>query len=394
MLRSIARRAGRARPGAVIALFAAVLPAALAAQTPITAVGLGYSVAPLDARSVALGGIGLGLLDGTFSVVSPADLTTHVSPGFGLAFAGESVDVRGGAAPRNTGRERFTAIRAIAPFSDWAIGIAFGGAFDQDWTARFQDTLLLADGRVPFEEAREQDGGISTIDVSLARRLGRISVGVSAQRLNGSVRQTFFRNFELPLDGAPSLASTGGSQLLSYRGWRFGGGINVMLGDRFMLGGAGSIASSLTAEADDSLSTSSEIDLPARFDVGASARVNDRVLLTVNGGWSGWSTAGTVAGAVAHDIVWAGAGVEYSGLRLLGGEVPLRLGVRRSELPFSFGSDPIDESALTGGFGWSFRRGLAVVNLGFELGTRGDLDVDGLEESFQRLTVSFELRQP
>ena len=151
----------------------------LGAQTPITSVGLGYRVEPVDGRAAALGGTGIGLLGGTFSLRNPADLLLHAEPGFGISFSGESVTVEGDGGSLDTGRERFTTIRALVPFSGWAVGLAFGAEFDQDWSIRFQDTLVLADGSVPFEETREHDGGISSIDLSVARRLGPVGVGVS-----------------------------------------------------------------------------------------------------------------------------------------------------------------------------------------------------------------------
>ncbi|MDH3734281.1 MAG: hypothetical protein OEU54_12145, partial [Gemmatimonadota bacterium] len=225
----------------------AVLPGAAAAQTPASAVGLGYPVVPVDGRSAALGGTALGLLGETFSLGNPADMTQHVNPGFALSFHAEGADLKGGAEPIDTGRQRFHLVRAIAPFSEWAIGIAFGSAFDQDWSARFQDTLAISDGLVPFEETREHNGGISTIDLSLARTVGPLAVGVTASRWIGSLRQTFNRTFGTPIGDSPSLNPAGGSQTLSYKGWRFQTGAAFDLSDRLYLSGVVSFGSTLSA---------------------------------------------------------------------------------------------------------------------------------------------------
>ncbi len=382
-----------ARRAALGALLLAACAVGVEAQAPITAVGLGYRVDPIDGRAAALGGTGIGLLGGSFSIRNPADLTQHEHPGFGLSFSGESVTLRSDGGDLDTGRERFTTIRALVPFSDWAASVAFGGAFDQDWAARFRDTLLLADGRVPFEEAREHDGGISAIDVSLARRFGALSVGISGQRLTGSLRQSFVRTFEAPLDGAPALANTAGAQSVSYGAWRLRGGATLAVGERLLFSAVVGHGGKLEAESTDSVVVLAEVDLPTTFEAGASARLTDRVLVTAAGGWVGWAVAGDLSDASSHDVTWYGGGVEYDGLSLLGGELPVRLGARRADLPFSMGSEPIGERAVTGGFGWIFRQGQAAVDLGFEFGSRGDLDSDGLEESFRRLTLSFTLRQ-
>ena len=379
-----------------LAVVAAALAAApSAAQTPITAVGLGYPITPADGRAAALGGTGVGLLGGTFSLSSPADLMQHAVPGFGLAFSGEGVSIDGASSSADTGRERITVVRAVAPFGDWALSIAFGGDFDQDWNARFDDTLALADGTtVPYEEAREHDGGISNIDATLARRIGPLSLGLSAQRLTGSLRQTFSRRFEESGDGGPPLNTAGGSQRVTYRAWRFRAGASYALGDRFLLSAVASKGGDLTVDPDEEDGPASvTLALPTTIEVGASVRISEALLVSASGGWADWSSLGDLRAATAHDITWMGGGIEYRGVRFLGGDVPLRIGVRRAELPFSTAAAALDERAITGGFGWLFREGTAGLHVGLELGTRGDFATDGLEESFRRATLSFELRQ-
>jgi hypothetical protein len=384
---------GMRRAGWTAALVAALAATPAAAQTPYTAIGLGYPITPLDGRAAALGGTGIGLLGSSFSLVNPAEMTRHTSPAFAISFSGEGVDVEGGDAPLDTGRQRFNMIRAVAPLRGFVVGLAFGGVFDQDWTARFDDTLSLADGSVPFEETREHDGGVSTIELSLARSFGPVSVGLSGQRFTGSLRQSFSRTFDLPLGEAPSLGRAGGSQTLSYSGWRFRGGASIDWDQRFMVSGAISLPTTLTATPKEEGAASADVDMPLTLELGASVVVVPRLLAGASVGYAEWSAAGGLGDVSAHDILRFGGGLEYRGLSLFGGALPVRVGIRRGQLPFSYGEDPVDEQAFTGGFGWVFRQGVAEVNLGFEAGTRGDLELDGAEESFRRLTVSFALRQ-
>jgi hypothetical protein len=390
-------RCGRSRaPGyACAALLLGVAPAW--GQVPVTAVGLGYPVAPIDARAAALGSTGIGLLLGTYSLRNPADLSEHRRPGFGLALLAEDVDVKGGAVPIDTGRERFTVIRAVIPFAGWTASLGFGGELDQDWNARFTDTLVLSTGRVPFEEVREHDGGLSAIDFSLARRLGPLSVGLTAQRLSGSLRQTLIRRFDAPLEGAPTLSNAGGTQRVKYEAWRFKTGASLNVADRLLVSGVVGFTGDLTAEPQDSTRASALFDLPTTLELGASILVTEGLILTGGGGWAGWSSVEDLdefqPGLRAHDTRWGGVGLEYRSPRLLGFGVPLRIGARRAELPFSFGDSPADETALSVGAGFVFRGGVAELNLAFEFGDRGSFAQDGLEESFRRLTASFTLRQ-
>ncbi|WP_420439399.1 hypothetical protein [Candidatus Palauibacter sp.] len=385
------------RAGFVLAALAAS-PVALSAQTPLTAVGLGYPVAPVDGRSAALGGSGSGLLGGSYSLTNPADLLLHSEPGFSVSLASEGVTLEGKSASLDTGRGRFTTIRALVPYNDWAFSLAFGGEFDQDWSNILQDTLRLNDGSVPFEETREHNGGISTIDASLARRLGPLGIGVSAQRLTGSLRQSFFRQFGDPIGGAPTLGGIAGARELSWRAWRFRAGGSIRLGDRIVAGAALGTGGTLYATPEGADEPEAEFDLPTSIQLGGSVRVTDQILVTAGGGRAGWSAVGSRdAGAgsafQSHDIAWLGGGIEYGALSLLGGRLPLRVGWRRTGLPFSRGAEALDESAFTGGFGWEFQDGLAVFDLAFESGSRGDVAAAGFAENFRRVTFSFSLRQ-
>jgi hypothetical protein len=378
-------------PAVLVLALAFAGPAA--AQIPITAIGLGYPVAPVDARAAALGSTGIGLLGGTFSLRNPADLSEHRRPGFGMALVAEDADVETESIPLDTGRQRFTVIRAIVPFAGWTVSVGFGSELDQDWSAQLADTLALDPGLVPFEELREHDGGISAVDLSLARRLGPFSVGVSGQRLLGSVRQSFVRTFDAPLEGAPPLAGAGGSQRISYRAWRFKAGASLNLADRIMLSGVVGFAGNLTAEPRDSTVAARLYDLPTTVELGASIRLVDSVLVSAGGGWAEWSSVDGLDEEKAHDTKWGGAGLEYRSLGILGFRMPLRFGIRRTELPFSLGESVLDETAYAAGAGFIFRQGQAAVDLAFEFGRRGDFESDGLEESFRRLTISFTLRQ-
>ncbi|MFV1986812.1 MAG: hypothetical protein ACC682_06005 [Gemmatimonadota bacterium] len=369
-----------------------VMAARLSAQTS-AAIGLGYPVPPIDARAVGIGGTGLGLIGSSFSLINPADMRQHENPGFGLAFAAEGTSVNGLENPLESGRHRFNLVRAVAPFGDWAFGIAFGGVFDQDWSVRFLDSLVLEDGVVPFEETREHDGGISTIDLSAARSLGPLAVGFTAQRFTGSLRQTFNRTFDAPRGRAPSLGAAGGTQTLAYEGWRFRGGLAFELSDRVMLSGAVSLKSTLRAIPDGDKEALGEVQFPTTFDLGGSVKPFPQLMLAGSVGWGAWSSVGDLGDARSHDIVQFGGGLEYDGLRLIGGQFPLRFGYRRADLPFSNGDVPITERALTWGLGWVFRQGVAEVNVGFDFGTRTNFAREGVEESFRRMTVSFALRQ-
>ena len=401
------RRGSRSRPGPGPAaraggLLAAGLLALLVAvpargQTPLTGTGLGYPVAPADARAAAVGGVAGSLPGGSLSATNPASLTTfrQLTLGFTLSPEAVDVDVSQSAPAQSTGRSRFTVARAVVPFGDWRIGAGFTPELDQDWRVSRDDTLTFGGQRFPFRERRVSDGGLSAANVSVARRIGPVSVGVGADRLTGSLERSFRRSFSpdtLASDGG--LSDVGAAGSWAYSGWRARGGLGVSLGNVGHLGVSGALTGDLTAEPDGPAEVRT-YDFPASLSASASVRPLDGVLLTGGGGWTGWSSVdGDLREGRAEDTRWAGAGVELSDVEIGPLTVPLRLGARMRELPFAReGMDQITERALTGGFSVLGAGGQASVGVAMEVGTRGDVADAGIAEDFRRFHFTLQIRQ-
>lgn len=399
-------------PGRLLAaglLAAGLVPAAAArpagGQTPFTGIGLGYPVPPVDARSAALGSIGLGLLGGTFSMRNPAELAAHPGSGIALSLAPEGVDVEREGGADAAGRNRFSVIRAVSRTGEWAVGVGFGSVLDQDFEVRFEDTLSVSVGRFPFEEVRRHDGGVSAIDVSVARRLGPLLVGAGAQRLTGSLRQSFTRRFGAEAEGSGiTIENIFAETSLSYGAWRFTGGAALRFGERAMLGGSFGLAGEMEADVDTlppldprTAPASRSFEMPNSAEAGGSVLLAPGLLVAAGAGWVGWSVVdGQFEDVRAADVRWGGAGVEFARARLLGVLLPLRLGARATDLPFfPEGREQPTERALSLGLGAIFRPDAgapAGLSASLELGKRGDVTDVGLEESFRRLTLGLVLR--
>lgn len=397
----------RGAPRAVLALAIAAVPLLVPTSpagaqeglepspTPYTAVGLGYPTPPVDARAAALGGVGVGLLGETFTVRNPADLVGFSEASLGISAAPEAVAVRGAEGDASSGRSRFSVIRAVVPLGRWRASFGFGSELDQDWSFRKTDTLRISTGDFPFEERRENDGGVSTIDVSVARRVGPLSVGVSYQRLTGELRQDLFRRFAISVDSAVAAPNRVDQQLTwSYGAHRVRAGGGLEIGDRVRVSGAYSWTGDLEAEAD-SVGRRRAFAMPSSATAGASGRLSDDWLVTVGGGWSGWSSmSSSFRDGRPRDTYWGGGGLEFSGWELGALPLHLRAGGRYAELPFvRQGSEPAEEQAVTLGLGSTFARGQAALDLSIEVGSRGDLPATGMEESFTRFTFSASIQQ-
>lgn len=366
-----------------------------AGQTPFTAVGLGYPTPPVDARAAGLGGVGVGLLDGSLSLRNPADIVAFDRPALGISAAPEGVTLTGPDAESSADRSRFSVLRAVVPLGAWSVSAGFGSVLDQDWSFRRRDTIALTTGMFPVEELRENDGGVSSVDVSVARSIGPVSIGVSGQRLTGNLRQLMDRRFEMSLDSvfeAPGRVQQGA--FWSWSGWQVTAGVGVEISDRLRVSGAYSSATELVATRD-STGETRRFDMPSRLTVGASARPAEDWLLTAGGGWSSWSDADDdLPEEGARDVVWGGGGVEFGGWSLGPLPLDLRAGGRFAELPFHLpGREASTERALTFGLGSAFASGRAVLDVGLEVGTRGEVAATGIEESFTRLTLTATVHQ-
>ncbi|NNK47826.1 MAG: hypothetical protein HKP01_03035 [Gemmatimonadetes bacterium] len=395
-----ATREGRSRlwnAARAAAVAVAVSPLAVSgplhAQTPTTDLGLGYPVQPLDARAAALGGTGIGLYGGSFSSRNPADLTMFSNPAIGGTLGPESVKLKTIEGEQSTGRSRFVVMQGVLPYQQWRFGLNVNAELDQDWDVLLADTLRTGFGDYPYLESRQHDGGVSSVGLSVAYRLGPLGLGVEGSALTGSLRQVFRRTFD-PAVGDPSNQIGGalGDARWAFSGWRFRAGLTGEIGRRGIVSAAITSYTQLKAEKDTfgiAIGTQT-FDMPLEVAIGGSVVLTQKLMLAAAGGWKGWSgTNFRLFDTQSADVMWAGGGLEYLGVRLVGLPIPLRAGYRYTDLPFYGGDfEQLSESAFTFGFGARIAGGRAALDFGVEIGSRGDLETTGTEESFQRLSLS------
>ena len=389
---------GRAGVLVAAAILALLVAAPARGQTPLTGTGLGYPVAPVDARAAGVGGVAGALPGGSLSARNPASLTAfqRLTLGFTLSPEAVDVDVSGSAPAQSTGRSRFSVARVVVPFGDWRIGAGFSPELDQDWRVTLEDTLSFGGERFPYRERRVSDGGLSSANVSLARTIGPISVGVGADRLTGSLERSFRRSFspDTAAGAGGGLSDVAASGSWAYGGWRFHGGLGVAVGDLARLNVGGSVAGELEAEPAGPAEVRT-YDYPASLTASASVTPVEGLVVTGGGGWTGWSSMdGDLREGRAEDLRWAGGGVELSDVDIGPLTVPLRLGGRVRELPFAReGKEQVTERAVTGGFSILGAGGMASIGVGVEVGTRGDVAEAGIAEDFRRFHFTLQIRQ-
>lgn len=368
----------------------------LQAQTPFTAIGFGYPALPIDGRASALGQASVALLGGSYSLTNPAVVTEFRGLHLNASFTGEAVSVKYPNISEGINRGWLPVLRGVVPIGrSSVVAVGLGSNLDQDWGVVFRDTLSSTLGTFPFDERRENDGGLSSLDVTFARRIGSLSVGAGLQRLTGNLRQTVFRTFEADTAGLgrTPLPVRDFAQV-SYGSWRFLGGLTAKLKETVMIGAQIAFNTDLKATRDTTGVTAS-FDRPLELGVGGSARISPRFLVAASGGWTNWSKSNKSFSTVrSADTYSLGGGLEYYGVRFISLDIPLRIGYRWTELPFVIqGKKQSSEWAATFGLGTRIASGAAAFDFGFEWGQRGDLPTTGAEESFFRTTLSISLRQ-
>lgn len=377
--------------GGLLLTLAVAAPPPAPAQSLFASRGLGFVVQPTDARARGMGGVALGVEGADLTWLNPADVVGIPAPGLKLAYQHDAFSGTYGSREADGATARFPLVLGAFPVGGGrgAVMIGAAGFLDQNWAVEQRDTLVLSGDSVAVVDRFTSEGGVSQLRVGGGYQvLDQLAVGASVEYYVGGVQRSGGRFF--PGTVTPGCCTAewrysgmGGTVGLE---WRPSGALTVATSASF--GGA------LNAESQDTVSDDRSYQIPTRVALGASGRVSDNLLVAISGEWGGWSALNEATEAVggARDVVSLHGGVEWDGGQLWGRPLPVRLGARRTGLPFSWGTprEPsgwADETALTGGIGMLLAGGALRADLSTDRGWRGGADA-GLEESFWRTTFS------
>jgi len=381
--------------GLAVSILLLVPGGVLSGQSILGAQGLGLPLEPMDARARALGSVGAGLFGGSLTPLDPASavglliptLNLTVQPYWGSgSWDDQNVDGQG---------TRFPLLGLAYPVGalQGMVTLTFGGYMDQRWEAEVQGTEELNGVPTPVTNTYRSDGGISSLTLGWAQRLGpRFSVAVNAGYHTGSVTRTFFRGFDSLTAGTGSVSGyrDGGR-------WQFGGpilGLGATWNPADFLRVSGSMTWNGDLDAkpsDDTKGGPATFQLPTEYRLGASGALNSDLRLTLGMAFADWSpSADGLSPEELVDGAWTfGGGLEWDALRLGARTLPLRVGMRRATLPFLLAGEEPTESIISGGLGLNFTQAqdfvLAGVDLALEKGTR---EAGAFSEDFWRGTLT------
>jgi hypothetical protein len=370
----------------------------LTAQSLFNAAGIGLPMESLDGRARALGSLGIGL-PGTagFLPADPAAAARLLIPG-GLIVAQPSwVEVnRAGGGTRNFSGSRFPLIAAGYPFMRGMASVHVTSVLDQAFRGERPVTVDMLGTPADATDTFEQDGSVATMAVAYARMVTpNVAVGASVGRYAGSVVRSLVREFSDSATAGQTVpyASTG---TWSYHGYQ------LTLGASADVAGILRIAASATASTElEAVATSQtegqdrSFSMPLQLRVGASGQLLPGLMLSASAARADWSSTGDdIGGGVeAGSTLAFGAGLELSNVRLLFGRAtPLRVGFRRTDLPFSLEGGDANEQVWSGGFGFALNETNEIVLASLDLGAEKGRRVGGTyREEFWRGTLSLRL---
>ena len=385
---------------AILALL--LLPAAASAQSLFSTQGLGSPLPGLDARSRALGVSGVGLIGLNTSMMNPADQAGIFRRGVSASFQPWSGSASFNGEEGDIGGTRFPVIQILYPASRFTFMLGYAGMLDQSWAIIAESEEELGGETVAISDVIRSTGGIGEVKLGAGYFLNdKLSLGASVGLHTGNVMRSISREYG---DSSLLLPFTT-SQLWEYSGPTASLGIRWDPTRQVRVGASASWSGTLEAEPDSVTTGTHSYDMPLRLNAGISAQVAPRLLVAVSGSMSSWGSGdytgpGTAGNIVASRTLDIGAGVEWSELRAGDRIFPLRVGVRRSQLPFHAENESAaSEFTISGGLGLQLAGDdfgpLAMADIGVERGSRdgweSTANPNGLSEKFWRMTVSVSL---
>jgi len=369
----------------------------LMGQSLLGSRGLGLPLEPLDARARALGSVGVGLMGWALVPTDPASAANIPFPSLELTVQPQWAESTIGEASDQTHATRFPVIGIAYPVYalKGTVSLTVGGFMDQRWHLQRESTADLGGTTVPVLDEFKSDGGVSTFRLGWAQRIGEdLALGGGIGTRAGSVARTFTRTLTVDAPGV---------EVIPYRvrsEWQYSG-LTASFGARWdpadFLRLAGTATWSGALKADPAPGTQGEdadFQLPMEFRFGASGLLTPGLTMTLGLAYADWQA--TADGLQEDDLagaVWSyGGGLEWTGAQLRSRRTFVRLGARRTNLPFRFGGENPMETLVAGGIGLDLTRPQDVIVGGLDLAVeRGRREAGSLEESFWRGTLTLRI---
>ncbi len=375
-----------------VALLLVLTPGALEAQSLLGTGGLGIPSEALDARSRALGGVGVGLSGWQLLPNDPGSTGGLFLPSITLTMQPASVSVNGA---ESAGRTRFPVVAVSYPYRNVIFSVQFGSFLEQEWEARTERTIAIGDEQVLATDVFESKGGVGVARFGAGYRIiPTLAVGANVGTYIGALERRFIRELD-PVAVGPDV------EPYAIRGrWR-SSGTTVAVGVAWDPSPLFRLGATVTHSGDLEMSPVGETagearkyPIPLEYRAGGTFSLTPGVALALGASYADWSETGAaMTDTETRAGTWTyGGGVELAGVSLRERRIPFRLGVREQQLPFHFQGAESSERSYSAGFGIHVADAEDVPVARFELSLeRGSRSAGALSEEFWRTTLSIRL---
>ena len=387
----------------VLAISSSLIALPLAAQSLFATRGLGIPSAPVDARSRALGGIGIGLLGLEMSLVNPAEVAGIRLRGIAATLQPATSRPTVGGQSGTLSGARFPMLTIVYPVRDRAVfSLGFGSYLDQSWGVQEKGQEVIGADTIGVTDVLEANGAIARLTLGVAYQVTpSFAIGVGGGIHTGNLERRVSRSFS---DSTSGLVPFDTRLRWDYHGAFATVGARLDLAEVARLAGSMTISQKLSVDGRESTARNERADVPVRVTAGASTALSSILLVAAGFEWNGGATGRVFQAADADALqrgTWRyGGGIEYGGLRSARRVFPIRLGANWAQLPYyDTGEDPARERSVALGMGFRLAEGaagpLANADITVERGNRKGLQSislpDGLTESFWRISLSLSL---
>lgn len=351
-------------------VFLTTVPAA-SAQGALSILGFGYPVGGQSARSLG-SGTSIADLDPQ-SPFNPAAIVMNARAQGYFQYEPEFRSVTVGGKSATTRTSRFPLFMISGRQRSITMSLSFSSFMDRTWANSYADTQMVGAERIASTVLTQSEGGIADARLAVAYTVNdKVHFGLGLHAYPGRNRVAFGREFaDSAKAGAFSLTDsynfsgsaisfgtvlTPATHLVLSGDVRLGGTLRMRLGDSTVVGeGKIPFRAGVTATFDGIPGSV----LSARFGV-------DR--------WTDMAGLGT-ASLGLKDATDMAVGAEVVGPRVGPSALLFRTGYRSRGLPFTYGTNDVQEKAISGGLGLPVLAGRALMDIAIVRATRTSASV-------------------
>jgi hypothetical protein len=333
--------------------------------------GLGFPGRPLTAQARGTGSA-LGLFDPE-SDLNPAALGSSVAVTGGFVIDNDWRRWESPAGDKSLRQTRFPLMYVAGPIprTPLAVGVSIGSYADRDFKLASVGLDTLRGVPIEVFDTLTSVGGLNEIRLATSYRLGaRTTIGAGAHIITGSSRVDTRRAF-----GDTTYLPIRQKAELTFSGLGLSLGIVHQLNSK--IGLAAMVRSDTRAKVEVDSSEAFKVDLPYTFAAGINLRPSTYLRLAASGTYRTWSGANSdllaQGSAGSQNTLELSAGGEWFRNRRRPMNLPLRFGVRYSQIPFPVeeGATP-KEFAVSLGSGTRFAQERAGIDVAIEHAWRSE----------------------